>query len=209
MSAGNVSGMKIAHWTTIYPLPGAEHLGHAVKELVEQLRRCAPAHQHDVYLFMSYFWSRALRRYDSRYRAQALALRARPDPGLHLRPMLQFPKRLLERWTDPLWQGHLLPQQARKIEGDLIHVHLCRNLAYGAVVTGKQRGVPVVLTIRREMNLAHLPPWSARRLLAALRQADAVISPSARVDPRRPSGWRPPGCRPGGAGHSQRDRCHF
>ncbi|MHC4460442.1 MAG: glycosyltransferase family 4 protein [Planctomycetota bacterium] len=175
--------MRIAIWTTMYPLPGNMHQGHAAKRLVYALREFCPGYQVDVYLFISPIGKWLLPRFSEKYRVKANALKSGPyEPGLHFRPIPILPKNMFARWINPFWQRHILSNMGEDAECDLILVHMCTHLSYGAVLTGKKRGVPVVLELRREMNEpGSLPSWKKKLLFDAVKMADVVVSPSAHL----------------------------
>jgi glycosyltransferase involved in cell wall biosynthesis len=59
---------------------------------------------------------------------------------------------------------------------------MCNRLSYGAVLTGKKRGIPVVFELQREMNDPDsLPPRKKKFLFESVQMADAVVSPSAHL----------------------------
>lgn len=175
--------MRIAIWTTMYPLPGEMHNGHAVQKLAYALRKCFPSHQVDVYLFISPIGKRSLAKFSTKYRIKANALKNGPyEPGLYFRTMPVFPKDMFSRFTNPFWQRHVLPKIGENIECDLILVHMCNCLSYGAVLAGEKRGIPVVFELQREMNDPdNLPPWKKKLLFEAVQMADAVVSPSVHL----------------------------
>lgn len=175
--------MRIAIWTTMYPLPGNMHHGHAAQELAYALRKFCPGHQVDVYLFISPIGKRLLARFSEKYRVKANALKAGPyEPGLYFRPIPVFPKNMFSRFINPFWQRHILSNIGANTECDLILVHMCNHLSYGAVLAGKKRGVPVVLELRREMERpGSLASWKKQLLFGAVKMADAVVSPSAHL----------------------------
>lgn len=175
--------MRIAIWTTMYPLPGAMHNGHAVQKLAYALREFCPGHRVDVYLFISPIGRRLLARFSEKYQIKANALKAGPyEPGLHFRPIPILPKNMLARWINPFWQRYILSNIGANIECDLILVHTCNELSYGAVLTGGKRGVPVVLELQRDMdNPGSHPSWKKKLLFDAVKMADAVVSPSAHL----------------------------
>lgn len=175
--------MRVAIWTTMYPLPGAMHNGHAVQKLAYALREFCPGHRVDVYLFISPIGKRLLARFSEKYQIKANALKAGPyEPGLHFRPIPMLPKNMLARWINPFWQRHILSNIGANIECDLIFVHMCNELSYGAVLAGGKRGVPVVLELQRDMdNPGSHPSWKKKLLFDAVKMADAVVSPSAHL----------------------------
>jgi glycosyltransferase involved in cell wall biosynthesis len=110
------------------------------------------------------------------------ALRLGPyEPDLHYQRILQVPKNLLSTQINPFWQKYILPRFGNRIKCDLIHIHTCYNLAYGAVLAGKKIGVPIVATIRREQEMPGLPVRRVRLLSEAMKQIDVIISPSAHL----------------------------
>jgi teichuronic acid biosynthesis glycosyltransferase TuaC len=172
--------VRIAHWTDLYPLTKESHNGHAIRKLVEALRLMGGA-THDVHQFFP-LGNSILKYVSPRYKAMADALRSGPyEDGLYYHRMLQLPKNLFSTQINPFWQKHFLPKLAGQIGCDLIHVHTCYNLAYGAVLAGKRFGIPVVATIRREQEMTGLPARRVRFLMEAMKLADAVISPSAHL----------------------------
>lgn len=175
--------MRIAIWTTMYPLPGEMYNGHAVQELAYALREFCPGHHADVYLFISPIGKRLLARFSEKYQIKADALKAGPyEPGLHFRPIPILPKNMLARWINPFWQRHILSNIGANIECDLIIVHMCNHLSYGAVLAGEKRGVPVVLELQRDMdNPGSHPSWKKKLLFGAVKMAGAVVSPSAHL----------------------------
>jgi glycosyltransferase involved in cell wall biosynthesis len=89
---------------------------------------------------------------------------------------------MLARWINPFWQRHILSNIGANIECDLILVHKCDELSYGAVLAGGKRGVPVVLELQLDMdNPGSHPSWKKKLLFDALKMADAVVSPSAHL----------------------------
>jgi glycosyltransferase involved in cell wall biosynthesis len=123
-----------------------------------------------------------LRPISARYRIQGDMIRSGPqEPGVVHRRLPVFPKLLFDRFINPVWQKHSLARFAENLPCDLIHVHTCTQLAVGAVLAGHRRGLPVVLTLRREASLADQPKWKARQLIFAMQRADSVISPSAHL----------------------------
>ena len=175
--------MRIAIWTTMYPLPGEMYNGHAVQELAYALREFCPGHHTDVYLFISPIGKRLLARFSEKYRVKANALKAGPyEPGLYFRPIPILPKLMFARWINPFWQRHILSNMGEDTECDLILVHMCTHLSYGAVLAGKKRGIPVVLELQREMNEpGSLASWKKKLLFDAVKMADGVVSPSAHL----------------------------
>ncbi len=175
--------MRIAIWTTMYPLPGAMYNGHAVQKLAYALREFCLGHRVDVYLFISPIGKRLLARFSKKYQIKANALKAGPyEPGLHFRPIPILPKNMLARWINPFWQKHILSNIGANIECDLIIVHMCDQLSYGAVLAGRKRGIPVVLELQRDMNNpGSIPSWRKKLLFDAVKMADAVVSPSAHL----------------------------
>lgn len=175
--------MRIAIWTTMYPLPGEMYHGHAVQELAYALREFCPGHRVDVYLFISPIGKRLLARFSEKYRVKANALKAGPyEPGLYFRPIPILPKDIFTRFINPFWQRYILPNLGEDTECDLILVHMCDKLSYGAVLAGKKRGVPVILELQRDMdNPDSHPSWKKKLLFDAVKMADAVVSPSAHL----------------------------
>jgi glycosyltransferase involved in cell wall biosynthesis len=167
----------------MYPLPGEMHHGHAVQKLAYALRKCCPSHQVDVYLFISPIGKRSLAKFSTKYRIKANALKNGPyESGLYFRAIPVFPKDIFTRFINPFWQRHILPNLGKDTEYDLILVHMCDKLSYGAVLTGKKRGIPVVLELQRDMNDPdNLPSWKKKLLFEAVKMADAVVSPSAHL----------------------------
>lgn len=175
--------MRIAIWTTMYPLSGYMHQGHAVQKLAYALREFCPGHHVDVYLFISSIGTRLLKLFSGKYRVAADALKAGPyEPGLYFRPIPVFPKDIFTRFINPFWQRYILPNLGEDTECDLILVHMCDKLSYGAVLAGKKRGIPVVLELQRDMNdPGNLPSWRKKLLFEAVKMADVVVSPSAHL----------------------------
>ena len=175
--------MRIAIWTTMYPLPGKMHQGHAVQELAYALREFCPGHHTDVYLFISPIGKRLLAKFSEKYQIKADALKAGPyEPGLYFRPIPILPKNMFARWINPFWQRHILSNIGANIECDLILVHMCNHLSYGAVLAGEKRGISVVLELQRDMdNPGSHPSWKKKLLFDAVKMADAVVSPSAHL----------------------------
>jgi teichuronic acid biosynthesis glycosyltransferase TuaC len=173
--------VHIVHWTDNYPLTETMHNGHAIRKLIHALRHVWGGCKHDVYRFFPIGISLA-KWFSPKYRIMAEALRLSPyEPGLHYQRIFQVPKGLFSTQINPFWQKYILPRLGSHIECDLIHVHTCYNLAYGAVLAGKKLGVPVVATIRREQGMPGLPARRVRLLSEAMKQIDAVISPSAHL----------------------------
>jgi glycosyltransferase involved in cell wall biosynthesis len=65
------------------------------------------------------------------------------------------------------------------LECDIIHVHMNYHLAFGAALGARAKGIPLVLTLRREADLQRHPRWKREQLIQAYRMADLIISPSA------------------------------
>ena len=173
--------MRIAHWTDIYPLPKEMHSGHAIQKLVRSLRGLPGQAEHKVYHFLL-LGIGILKYVSPRYRAKAEAIKSGPyEGGLYYQRIFQLPKNLFSTQMNPIWQKYFLPKLAGQIQCDLIHVHTCYNLAYGAVLAGKRYGIPIVVTIRREQEIPGLPSRRVRILMEAMKLADAVISPSAHL----------------------------
>ncbi|MCK4829761.1 glycosyltransferase family 4 protein, partial [bacterium] len=115
------------------------------------------------------------------YKIRAKAHRSGPyEKDLYFQPMLSLPGAIASKCINPLWQKYVLRRIGSKMNFDLIHVHFNLNLAYGALLTAKKRGVPLVLTLRREVNanLNNLGKTRAKLLIKAIEQADEIISPS-------------------------------
>ncbi len=162
----------------MYPFPAFPHLGHAVHELIRALRRI-PGDQHEVYCFLSPHGTRILSPFLRRYRIQAEILRrGAHEPGLHLRPIPILPMKALDRWISPLWQRFALARVGAEAHADLLHVHTCIDLALGAAIFRKRSGIPLVVTLRRELAVCAGQDWKIRTIVAGLRQADAVVAPS-------------------------------
>ena len=175
--------MRVAHWTDEYPLPCTMRPGHFVQRLVHTMRQIADGQEHQVHLFYTVgTW--LFKPFKERYRVAYNALRSGPlEPDLYLHRLLVLPKDIFGSLINPIWQRHILPKIAGDMKCDLIHVHKIYHLAYGAVLAGKALGIPVVLTLRREIEgeLRDYPPGRARMVAQVIRAADAVISPSAQL----------------------------
>lgn len=173
--------MHIVHWTDNYPLTKTMRNGHAIQKLIHALRRVQGGCKHDVYHFLP-IGINLLKWFSPKYRIMADALRFDPyEPDLHYQRILQIPKDLLSTQINPFWQKYILPRFGSRIKCDLIHIHTCYHLAYGAVLAGKKLGVPIVATIRREQELPGLPVQRVRLLSEAMKQIDVIISPSAHL----------------------------
>jgi glycosyltransferase involved in cell wall biosynthesis len=175
--------MRIAIWTTMYPLPGEMHNGHAVQKLARALRESYPDCEVDVYLFIPAMTPHLLRGISKPHRVLSDALRSGPyEAGLYFKSLAKLPKNMCDRFINPPWQKHVLPRIGSGIKCDLILVHMCDNLSYGAVLTGRQTGIPVVLELQREVNnLDSQPVWKKKLLVRAIKQCNAVCSPSAHL----------------------------
>lgn len=174
--------MDIAHWSVGYPHPQSPHFGHAIKRVVDTLRLLNPADRHRVYCFRGTWAVKVLSHVSAQYRITRRTLEMPYDePDVQNVPLPILPKLMLDRWINPRWQWGWLRRFGRSLSCDLLHVHSCRSLSYGAALAARDRGFPLVLTLRREMMLEHQPSWRHRYLIESLRLAKKVIAPSAHL----------------------------
>ena len=174
--------MEVAHWATDYPHPQSPHFGHAIKRVVDALRAMSPEDRQRVYCFRGTWLVKLLSHVSTEYRIRRRTLeRPYDDPDVQNVALPILPTLLLDRWINPHWQRGWLRRFGRSLPCDLLHVHSCRSLSYGAVLAARDRGVPVVLTLRRELMLEHQPTWRHKFLIESLRMADHVIAPSAHL----------------------------
>jgi len=183
--------MRVVHWTANYPHPAAPHEGHAIRSVVAALRDGCSEDEHIVYCFRRHIGTRLLAPLSSRY-ATLRQLLTFPDGDreTHVVPIPTLPRLWLDRWVNPLWQRRWLSRFGAQVNCDVLHVHSCRGLSYGATLVGEARRIPVALTLRREIVPGFSPAWVRRLLVAAMRKADKVLAPSAHLaqSGRRASG---------------------
>ena len=172
--------MIVSHWTEMYPFPGRMHNGHAIRSLILKLREIdRETNRHQVHHFDP-VGSNLYKWFLPNYKIRAQAHQAGPDQDLYFQQMLALPGAIGAKLINPLWQKKILGKIGSQMNTDLIHVHYNVNLAYGAMLTAKKRGIPLVLTLRRELdgNVKRLGRERAKLLLNAIKESDAVISPS-------------------------------
>lgn len=174
--------MRVAHWTLEYPHPVLPHSGHAIQRVVDTLRREYPDDEQRVYCFRRFLGCRLLSPFSQRYRQ---IRRLKNEPGFSEQecnvPIPIMPRLLFDRWINPAWQRGWLRRFGSALDCDLLHVHHCRSLSYGAVLAGSESATPVVLTFRREMMLEHQTRWRRRLLIDSARRADKLLAPSAHL----------------------------
>ncbi len=172
--------MRVAHLTTMYSTPEHPLNGHAVESLIDAIRQSASDDEHKVQYFISSVGTRFLRGIHRKYRGEAKVLfgESRRD---HVTPwpMPLLPKQALHRITNPWWQRHRLRNIVESFHCDIIHVHMNYHLAFGAALAARAKGIPLVLTLRREADLSRHPRWKREQLIQAYKMADLIISPSA------------------------------
>jgi glycosyltransferase involved in cell wall biosynthesis len=170
-------GLRILHWTDMYPLRADMHHGHAVRDLLAHLKARSPGDSHKVEDFLPYF-TPLLKGLGGKFKDRAMALEKPPwHEDLSYRKRLTLFGEMGAQWLSPAWQQWAGRRLADVVDCDLIHVHTSRNLSITAMVAARKMGIPYVLTLRYEAAfITKLPPRQANAIIDAVNHADAVIT---------------------------------
>lgn len=177
MMINGMSNLNVLHWTDMYPHRADMHYGHAVRDLLINLKARAPGDRHKVEVFLPYLTS-LLKGFGGKFKERALALERPPwHEDLSYRKRLTLLGELGAQWVSPTWQRWAGKQLAEVINCDLIHVHTSQNLSIVAMTCARKMGIPYVLTLRYEAAfIPKLPKRQAVAIIDAVNHADAVIT---------------------------------
>jgi glycosyltransferase involved in cell wall biosynthesis len=175
--AKSSQGLRILHWTDMYPLHAQMHHGHAVRDLLAHLKAHSPEDRHKVEDFLPCF-TPLLKGLGGKFKDRAMALEKPPwHEDLSYRTRLTLFGKMGAHWINPAWQRWAGRRLADVVDCDLIHVHTSRNLSVAAMVAASKMGIPYVLTLRYEAAfITKLPPRQANAIIDAVNHADAVIT---------------------------------